>query len=456
MSPERPSHRSPGAPPAVARRARPASEREEIAIEVELLTPMLGGGAEMREPDPVCWLRPASVRGHLRFWWRATQAHRFGDVEAMRDAEAILFGASARFQNGRLVGGPGIVSIRVRPGRAPQIKRYPERPSESEHEYGDVAYLLFPAQKTERTPPAHVLQPGGTAQLVLRLDGGTPEQREQAKRALVAWLVLGGAGSRTRRGLGALGVVPGDREMARAVGLPTTREELEVFLRRICSPPVGQTAPRIAAVFTLSGPTHSVRIGAQSAPRAALCLLASCWKKARQDREDPGKGAKFGRSRWPEADAIRRHAGTHAKWLDGTEHAPRLTDGAPRACLGLPIGMQFIDAKEPGARDERGKAKLHARGGKMTGLDPSPAQIVHDEGDRFASPVLLRPVRVWEGDRAVAIPVVVATLPMLRPAPVLRLDPKIKASHLLLPVETPTQVLDRVLAFFSDFDSLSL
>ena len=56
---------------------KPGGSPEERVYEIELITPMYGGGvvAGVNEQDrPV---RVPSVRGNLRFWWRATRGTAF-------------------------------------------------------------------------------------------------------------------------------------------------------------------------------------------------------------------------------------------------------------------------------------------------------------------------------------------------------------------------------------------
>src|SRR5690606_28219958 len=88
--------------------AKPAStalqkERPVILEErFEVITPIFGGGvyidqnsAHAKKPDELTPVRASSVRGQLRFWWRATQAHHFGSIEELREAEAKLWGAAS-------------------------------------------------------------------------------------------------------------------------------------------------------------------------------------------------------------------------------------------------------------------------------------------------------------------------------------------------------------------------
>ena len=80
-----------------------------------------------------------------------------------------------------------------------------------------------------------------------------------------------------------------------------------------------------------------------------------------------------GRSRWPEADAIRRQTKRHAP-----KHAPEhIVDGVyPRAAFGLPIVFHFKD--------------------ESIG-DPSQQLLVPTDRDRMASPLILRPY--WNGQQ---------------------------------------------------------
>lgn len=44
----------------------------ELSLEIATITPLFGGGYAARECDELIPVRSAAVRGHLRFWWRAT------------------------------------------------------------------------------------------------------------------------------------------------------------------------------------------------------------------------------------------------------------------------------------------------------------------------------------------------------------------------------------------------
>jgi|GEM_PF-3130673 len=50
---------------------RAGAETCSFSVTIEVVTPILGGASRTREVDDVDIIRPATVRGHLRFWWRA-------------------------------------------------------------------------------------------------------------------------------------------------------------------------------------------------------------------------------------------------------------------------------------------------------------------------------------------------------------------------------------------------
>jgi hypothetical protein len=283
QAPRKPSWRDPGDPPELG--GAPAVD--SITVEVELITSMLGGGVEPRKHDPHCWLRAASVKGQLRFWWRALYGHKFSTQKELWEAEGRIWGRAASFgENGKVLGGPGIVALCVRAlprldgTTGPKTRPYPQ-------EVGTAsAYLLFPAQETEGDPPrvppapaADLVLPGERAELTLRFVLGTEDDRQQVRASLSAWLVLGGVGSRTRRGVGA---VAARGEPPAELQIPSSRAKLVAYLREVC----GGSAPGGGlSVFFLAGRTHQAWVGGPTpnAP-AALDTLAGCWKRARSRR----------------------------------------------------------------------------------------------------------------------------------------------------------------------------
>src|SRR5258708_2550387 len=68
----------------------PGKQRD--LFEIDVITPLFGGGVEARTNDPVTIIRGSSIRGHLRFWWRATRGRSLPDLAALRKREGEIWG----------------------------------------------------------------------------------------------------------------------------------------------------------------------------------------------------------------------------------------------------------------------------------------------------------------------------------------------------------------------------
>jgi len=75
---------------------------KRITFEIETITPMFLAGADQGRAE----LRAASIKGLLRFWWRALQAE--SDINELRKKEAKIFGSSEE-----KTGGESSFSLRV-------------------------------------------------------------------------------------------------------------------------------------------------------------------------------------------------------------------------------------------------------------------------------------------------------------------------------------------------------
>lgn len=348
---------------------------------VVLITRLFGGGARTREVDKVSWLRSSAVKSALRAWWRAAHAHEFQSLEALHERESELFGASATFDSkGRIHGGPGALKVTTQSHLGPAPVDYKEPLG------NPLNYALFPAQPMGQ-PAAKVAPASDQTWAIIKLmsDDSDPTIREIFLDSLRLWLTLGGAGARSRRGAGALAA--GTREEAKKLGLPETLQSLETFLRQHCKNQA--MSPALDGVFCLAR-TRKIFIGPlQATGEEAQKRLLSILKDARQDRPHPAPTV-WGRSRWPEADAIRLKTGPSRPW----RHAPDPANAGlyPRSVLGLPIVVHF---KTPPAEPD-----VH----HILGALPDNTKL-----ERYSSPILLRPVRVWEGNTAKYVPVAVFT-----------------------------------------------
>jgi CRISPR-associated protein Cmr1 len=367
-------------------------------LEVTLITRLFGGGAKARELDEVCWLRPAALKSALRFWWRAGHAHRFANLKALREREEQLFGSSASYGKGKeILGGPGVLEVEVEAARTRDLKQ--ERFKPQEGAALNIAYFSAAEQKRKREPACILALPDAKtwARLRLRAESTSAEDNDEILQALRLLLVLGGVGSRTRRGAGA--IAPKTAGEAGQYAIPASTGKLKDFLSKWLRLEVKEGPP--PGVFAL-GSLRAIFIGpdfrlAEEAQDCALKVL----REFRQQRPHPPSWR--GRDGWgqttrPEADAIRfrdvrLRRKSKAEWPHKPEDAARI-DQYPRASLGLPIVMHYKDGPAADPEDHIISAAL-------------PDGREWKRISRFSSPLLIRPVALWEGNGCRFVPVVV-------------------------------------------------
>lgn len=378
-------------PTAKPRAASSGPELVELRVRLEVVTPILGGSHQTRAIDDVDVIRAPSVRGHLRFWWRALYAAQYANADALYHRESALWGRAATDDGGR-----SAVEIRVCVDRTggtdnSEIRLYPGQGQQAT----PGAYALWPARAETRTntPTAPRRQPGTQFQLTLKV-AGTEKDEAEVRNALRAWILFGGYGGRTRRGLGSMKVI-GD-----ANGwLPTaaTREALKsLFGLDIFAAPTRTPCD----VPWFGGAAIHVGRADRNAQRAWTTALD--WlKEFRQgtsgqqgDRaREPGTGKAQSQrpsiSNWPEADKVRQFSRprNQQQWT----HTPRhnATAAWPRAGFGLPIIGQFqTRGRTDNERyNEPGAFELRWRAGNV-------------EHDRLASPLIVKALPLADGSFA--------------------------------------------------------
>lgn len=252
------------------------------------MTPLYGGGVRAGEVDRELPIRPSSIRGQLRFWWRIACG---GD-----DSAESLFKREAAIWGGIAEAGPTATQVRVRvrgvgpldlepahrylpdPAAPGKFKSFPALAAWAE------GYALFSAKgeltkdrQAIKDPPKVLAKPGTEFELGVQLSRALSDhQREEVATALRWWASFGGLGARTRRGLGVIWV-----EGIDPVGVA------EVTQRR------GQ--------FALPKPVS----GATEAWKVAVGLLKDFRQRPGLGRNPGATPQRPGRSLWPEADSIR-------------------------------------------------------------------------------------------------------------------------------------------------------
>src|SRR5258708_6652659 len=170
--------------------AQPGRADLALELDVSIMTVVYGGGAEAGRNDPFDPYRIPSIRGQLRFWWRATRGARVATADELREAEGAIWGdteAASPVKLRMLASKAGVERAASR--REPDGRWTDEQPK----------YVLFPAQE-DRKRTGYIYQGGS-----FRLEVRAPQSLvDDVDSALWAWFTFGGIGGRTRRGCGAL------------------------------------------------------------------------------------------------------------------------------------------------------------------------------------------------------------------------------------------------------------
>jgi len=257
---------------------------------------MYGGGVRAGHPDPETPFRAASIRGHLRFWWRATRGNQFTDWEALRQREGEIWGSTDRVSP---------VRVSVVCTERPRKRKLLDFKNDLNRRY--ALFAAYESRENELTD--ELIQEGGAFEVTLTLRPGFEHLQADINAALWAWLNFGGLGARTRRGAGAL----------------------------YCADYAYWAPDHIVGDSELR-PWPSLR-GAALVWGKQKMNWHDCWSEVlsfyrefRQDREGRGPTS------WPEPDEIRSMTGMSVE-------SPG--EGFPRGALGLPIVFHFKDRWDP-------------------------------------------------------------------------------------------------------------
>jgi len=359
---------------------------------IQVITPIFGGGVKAGENDPVTPIRPSSIRGHLRFWWRATKGAKFETAEHLFKREGEIWG---------MPDSPSPTTIQI---SKPSIGELRQRKASDyygfQRKYGPESYVLFPAREN-RSP---ICKEGFSFQLKIRWlkherlqylrDLENAELRREKKpqkaekiddigpdieAAIWAWTNFGGIGSRTRRGCGALFC----RETA-----PKDRVSIGKWYMDHLNG-LGQQKQR-------AWPTLPLKILIGSTEGKPIDEWPKAIEIMRDFRQGVGVGRNQGnsgnkkmpgRSRWPEPETIRMITGDRLLKHQSLNHPD---DSFPRAELGLPIVFHFKNGRDKYDRDEDDR-------------DPPESELCPAGSKRMASPIILRPMALGEGQKGVPL-----------------------------------------------------
>ena len=344
-----------------------------LALDLSVVTPIFGGGIVAREVDYEHPVSAKSVRGHLRFWWRACRGAAFATPQELFVRESLIWGSTEM---------PAAVGVEV---EAEPLEKVQEIRFD---QWKNVLprYALFPFHPQQGSQ-GQLPKPGVSClkgvRFRLRLTGGEAH-RADVEAAVWAWVMFGGVGARTRRGCGTLFCEseqfgPSLNSLEDGASRHVVKKDRYLPIASLCKSRV------------LVGPPRRSMTNGQNPILRDWGVAVAAMQEFRQG-EGVGRRAGPSRSFWPEPDSIRDLTG---EWLH-PHHAPELSEGHyyPRADLGLPIVFKFINKEDPGKRT------LQVQGNQATRMaSPIILKALPLPGDMAAPMVLLLDApHVWDAD----------------------------------------------------------
>lgn len=329
-------------------RAEPTPALLDRTLELRAITPIYKGSARPDGVDRGYPFRGPSLRGQLRMWWRAV--HPTTDVDELRAQEHALFGG---------IHGSGTKAepraSRVAVGVFDMTSTVVTKAGLRKAIGSDLSYALWVDQ--HGTDPLYHLDASARVRVTLRpqpgddLDAAAP----LLERALRAMVLLGGAGARSRRGLGRLW-----SDLLE----PTVKDAatLASWLEALAPPVAPRTWPSVAGI-AVARKRDAVFGRAGEAAQVALVDFRSL-------RGMKQEGRSFhGRDRLPEAQR---------DWCRVRDHQAMPSAFTP--ALGMPL-------------------LYRSRNGHLQGV----TTVAPSQGDRLPSPVHIRPVLIAERKWAAVI-----------------------------------------------------
>lgn len=213
--------------------------KNTITATFKIVTPMFIGDANQQASA----IRPPSIKGALRFWWRVLNWDKFSsqstdDVEALRklhDKEAQLFGIAG----GDEQGGQGVFLLNVTDQNVKSVEQPFSNMTPSQ------LYLLGMGLGTFKGGNQSLrsgLKEDGTFQLQIMFRPRCSEQdKKNIADALYAFGLLGALGSRARHGMGSVALTDWVGDEAR--NIPKTKQEYLTAIKNLVGKPSCSNAP---------------------------------------------------------------------------------------------------------------------------------------------------------------------------------------------------------------------
>ena len=198
----------------------------ELEAKFRIVTPLFMSGANLNKAE----LRIPSIKGVLRFWWRALMLGWLGTFEKVRMEEAQIFG-SAGEEGQSKVHLKLVPNDNISPYEEPILKYSDGEVVGPGARYLGYGVVKAAASRKRNTKEGQLLRPclkypfEGVLKLLFK-----PKTEEKdvktVEAALIAMGLFGGLGSRSRRGYGSLNLLELKNEGAKVFEQPKDRDDL--------------------------------------------------------------------------------------------------------------------------------------------------------------------------------------------------------------------------------------
>ncbi|WP_167903345.1 type III-B CRISPR module RAMP protein Cmr1 [Thermococcus sp. JdF3] len=183
----------------------------EATFELEAITPVFMRGADQRKAE----FRSASVKGVMRWWFRALAGNYFGnDIKGLKRAECRVFGCAGEETR------RSAVTVEVESLSEPRDIYFTRRRFDRDSWIWDLQYLFFSIKLTAGKQMMNKFYPPGS-KFRVTLSSYSEDLLKAAVASLWTGVMLGGFGFRARRGAGSLKFA-GDTRYLGELGLVTS------------------------------------------------------------------------------------------------------------------------------------------------------------------------------------------------------------------------------------------
>ncbi|MDQ3693835.1 MAG: type III-B CRISPR module RAMP protein Cmr1 [Chloroflexota bacterium] len=340
-----------------------------LDLSFRLITPLYGGGAVARESDPLMPVRASSIRGALRYWWRACNAASARSAAELFAHESLIWGAAHRSGSGTTA--PSSVEVQV-------ASFSPAEPVSKVYAPGSpgLSYALFPFEGNRKQTAANAIRDLEFRLHFLAVPGlcsGCEEHvRAEVRAAVWAWVTFGGVGARTRRGCGALFCLSPEFQ-------PPSGRDAAFWIQQQAT-----KYARGGSGLTLVPSLHGAQVlvnPTSTSPTVAWERAVARMRDFRLSKRNRPDGSMESKQRpWPEFDSLRRQLDISSQISGGPHPAAPCY---PRADFGMPLQFTYV---WPEDKDREVTVSTAEHG-----------------SHRMASPVILKPLAVSAHD---AVPLI--------------------------------------------------